>query len=135
MKARCYNHNEKCYPRYGGRGIRVSERWVHSFENFITDMGPRPSKEHSLDRYPDGDGDYGPSNCRWATLFQQARNKRNNTFLTFNGKTQCITDWALELGQTVPTLAKRIGRGWPIDKVLATFKLRGGQRLKHAPPQ
>lgn len=76
MKARCHNPNNPDYHRYGDRGIRVCDRWIESFERFLADMGPRPSSEHSLDRFPNNDGNYEPDNCRWATAQEQAFNRR-----------------------------------------------------------
>lgn len=79
MKARCYNKNLPCYRHYGGRGIKVSNEWlgIGGIQRFIKDMGPPPSPKHSLDRI-DHDGDYGPLNCRWATVHTQNANRRNN---------------------------------------------------------
>lgn len=74
MKTRCYNKNNKSYKNYGARGIKVCDGWLNSFENFYIDMGPKP-KGYSLDRI-NNDGDYEPSNCRWATALQQANNRR-----------------------------------------------------------
>lgn len=77
MRGRCFNPSNGAYQYYGGRGITVCERWA-TFENFISDMGPRPSNRHSIDR-ENVNGDYEPSNCRWATKERQSRNKRNTT--------------------------------------------------------
>ncbi len=74
--SRCYNPNREKYKRYGGRGIKICDRWLHSFDNFLEDMGIRPSKKHSIERR-NNDGDYEPSNCFWGTVKTQARNKSN----------------------------------------------------------
>ena len=78
MKQRCNNPKDKDYKDYGGRGIKVCDRWLHNFENFLADMGKRPSPQHSIDRYPNNDGNYEPSNCRWATQIEQAQNRRKS---------------------------------------------------------
>jgi hypothetical protein len=78
MKARCYDLKNNRYNNYGGRGIRVCTRWLNSFTNFLADMGekPEPKQSYSIDRYPNKNGNYEPSNCRWATDSQQMRNRR-----------------------------------------------------------
>jgi hypothetical protein len=117
MLRRCYNTHEKSYPRYGGRGIFVCERWKTSFEAFYEDMAPRPSPHHSLERI-NNDLGYSKENCIWATNVTQARNKRNNTLLTFNDRTQCLAAWAEELGMKQHTLICRLRRGWTVEDAL-----------------
>lgn len=75
MIKRCHGKNAKLFTGYGGRGIRVCDRWRRSFKNFLADMGPRPSDKHSLDRKRNNE-DYGPDNCRWATAVEQSNNCR-----------------------------------------------------------
>lgn len=111
---RCANLND---PDYGGRGIRVCERWS-KFENFFADMGPRPSPEHSLDRYPDTDGNYEPTNCRWATREEQQRNKRDNRLLTYRGITATVTEWAERTGINRMRLFNRLHNGWSVERTL-----------------
>lgn len=93
MKNRCYNENVYKYSDYGGRGIEVCERWKNSFVNFLNDMGRRPSKKHSLDRIK-VNGNYTPSNCRWATPKQQAKNKRNNRWIVYKNRKKIFQEWA-----------------------------------------
>ena len=96
LKDRCYNQNNKSYKLYGERGIKVCERWLGSdgAVNFHKDMGVRPSKSHSIDRI-DTNGDYEPNNCRWATIGEQNRNKRNNRWIEYNGDRKILADWAI----------------------------------------
>lgn len=78
MLSRCHNSNSTGYHKYGARGVVVCDRWRGSFDAFLEDMGSKPSRAHSLDRFPDQSGNYEPGNCRWATAIEQGRNRRNN---------------------------------------------------------
>ncbi|GGF26373.1 hypothetical protein [Hymenobacter cavernae] len=97
IKARCYNPNAEKYPQYGERGITVCERWLDSYEDFLLDMGRAPTKDHSIERI-DVNGNYEPSNCRWATAKEQANNKTTNVFLELNGVIKTLAQWAETLG-------------------------------------
>lgn len=113
MRRRCGNANDDNYRNYGGRGIGVCERWS-AFENFLADMGERPEGT-SLDRI-DNDGHYSPENCRWASRGQQARNRRSNHLLEYDGRTWCMTDLAAHLNIPRHALDNRIRRGWTRDR-------------------
>jgi len=115
MKARCDNaaHVGFCY--YGGRGIRYVDRW-RRFDAFLADMGACP-EGLTLER-KDVDGPYSPENCCWASRDQQMRNKRTNRYITFNGETLCIRDWAAKLGLSKVTLNYRLRRGMPVERAL-----------------
>lgn len=94
MKSRCYNPNVEKYPIYGGAGIIVCDRWLNSFDNFYEDMGPRPTNLHTIDRYPNKKGNYGPGNCRWATQKQQQGNRTNNRWIEHENTSMILSDWA-----------------------------------------
>lgn len=120
MINRCYNKSGKDWNIYGGRGIKVCDRWRYSFENFFADMGSLYKKGLTIDR-KNNDKDYKPENCRWATQKQQQRNRGNNHNITFNGKTQCIAAWAEELGIKISTLGMRLTTyGWSVKRALTT---------------
>jgi hypothetical protein len=114
---RCCTTTDHRYSSYGGRGITVCDRWRESFEAFYEDMGDKPSPRHSIERR-ENSGNYEPGNCIWATPKQQARNTRRNVLLTFDGRTQCIAAWAEELEMNSHTLARRIRKGWSIERAL-----------------
>jgi hypothetical protein len=111
MRVRCIKKKDKAYPRYGGRGIKVCERWLNDFSAFFDDMGERPTKNHSLDRI-DNDGDYSPANCRWATSKEQNTNKRNIVFIEVNGRRVCLKDAARAVGLNYATVKYRRLSGW-----------------------
>lgn len=117
MFQRCENGNRPQFKYHGGRGIKVCERW-QVYENFLEDMKRRPSKEHSLDRYPDNDGDYEPTNCRWATPKQQQRNRRCTKFIEVHGNKIPLTELAEKHGVSRAALRGRLDRGWSLDKAL-----------------
>jgi hypothetical protein len=118
MRRRCRDRKHSRYYCYGARGVQVCERWGE-FANFIADMGPRPSAKHSIER-DDNDGDYTPENCRWATLEEQANNKRRNVFVTWDGKRQTVAQWAREIGMKAETLRARLLKGWSAEQALFT---------------
>lgn len=103
------------YHHYGGRGIKICERWL-SFDNFYADMGDPPTGQ-SIDRI-DNDGHYTPANCRWATLRQQGRNRRNNNVIEFCGMTKSVVEWAELVGIPAATIYTRARKGWPAERCL-----------------
>lgn len=116
MKTRCCDVNHKAYLRYGGRGIKVCERWLDSFENFFEDMGEKPSPRHTLERKNNSEG-YEPGNCVWATRKAQSRNTRRCRMITCNGVTKTLMQWSEETGIKYTTLQRRLGR-WSVEKAL-----------------
>lgn len=119
MKNRCENPKNWNYYKYGARGIKVCERW-QSFENFYTDMGDPPSPKHSLDRYPEQNGNYEPGNVRWATAKMQTNNLRSNRLLTYNGETHTMQGWCDKLGIGQGTLSTRLNRlKWSVERALS----------------
>ena len=130
-----FPENRKEYKHYGGRGIMVCERW-NTFENFLADLGPKPSPKHEIDRYPNNDGNYEPDNVRWATRTQQTNNTRVNHRLTIDGQTLTIAQWAREANLLPGTLWRRIEAGWHEDWILMPFPgmtFWTGRETKQAP--
>lgn len=117
MLARCCNPKTRNYHNYGGRGIRVCERWKTSFVNFVSDMGIRPSKTHSIHRI-NNDGDYSPDNCCWALRIVQGRNRRNNRILTHGGVSLTVAEWAERLEVPKDFIHCRLSRGWTPERAL-----------------
>lgn len=121
MKSRCYTPSSTKFYLYGGKGITVCDEWmdVVNFYNWSIKNGYK--KGLSLDRI-DGNGNYKPSNCKWSTYTEQARNTTQNNLLTYDGKTMCICAWAEYLNISKKMLSERIRRKWPIEKALTIPK-------------
>lgn len=119
IKDRCLNKDAINYSNYGGRGIKICERWKKSFSNFASDMGNRPSNQHTVERIDNNKG-YNPQNCAWRTRHDQNRNKRNTILVTYNGQTKCVADWCKIYNIGQQTLSYRVRNGWEIEKALTT---------------
>lgn len=121
MLSRCTNPGDADWPDYGGRGITVCERWSgeDGWHCFFEDMGARPTPKHTIDRVDNSRG-YSPDNCRWATMKEQARNRRGNRLVTVNGKTLCASAWAEMFGIQRQRFIKRLDAGWDPGVALAT---------------
>jgi hypothetical protein len=124
MRRRCEDPKWRDYPRYGGRGIRVCDRWRGrgGFGRFVDDVGPRGSARHSLDRV-NNDGNYEPGNVRWATPHEQRRNACTTHFIAAGGERMCITDWAARLRIDPSTIHRRLSRGWSPERAVTTPKV------------
>lgn len=133
IKQRCYNKNSDIYKHYGGRGIAMCDAWLGSYPTFLTDMGLAPSPKHSIERI-DNNGNYEPSNCKWATAKEQNSNRRKRMFVDKGGiklrvkKDELIplSDLANALGISPKSIISRYNAGWPLSVIIATKKLRNG---------
>ena len=109
MRQRCSDENHISFKNYGAKGISVCERWQSSFETFLSDMGKRPTMKHSIDRYPDQNGNYEPSNVRWATRTEQGNNKTNNRAIKYtNGETMTVSEVSRLIGVPLSTMHRRV---------------------------
>lgn len=129
MKSRCSNPKRPEYHRYGGRGIRVCDEWIDSFETFYKDMGPRPNQTHQIDRI-DNDGNYCKSNCRWADSATNSNNRSTNKFITHNNQTLTESQWCEKLGMSRGSISKRIKSGWSIQAAIETSALSREERIR-----
>jgi hypothetical protein len=118
MMRRCNTPTTGNYQIYGGRGIRVCERWT-VFEDFLADMGRKPSPAHSIDRI-DVNGNYEPNNCRWATSTEQARNRRSNRLVILDGREMCMVEACEIRGIPANTVDLRMTRGWSFERAINT---------------
>lgn len=117
IKQRTGNPSCRSFKNYGGRGISMCKEW-ESFEQFIADMGLRPSSKHSIERI-DNDGDYCPENCKWATWLKQGNNRRTNRIVTIDGKSMTVAELERLSGIPRSRLYYRLSHGWPADRVLS----------------
>lgn len=120
MKQRCSPTGSQDRAVYVDRGITVHETWKKSFATFIADVGPRPNRSSTLDRYPNRSGNYEPGNVRWATATEQAANTRSARLLTMNGATRSMAGWARRTGLSRQTISTRLANGWSVDEALTT---------------
>lgn len=118
---RCQYPKHVEFYRYGGRGISVCDEWrdYSNFKNWAIETGYNDNDKLSIDRV-DNDGDYSPDNCKWSTVIEQSNNRSSNVYLTYNGETKTVSQWARDVGIKRDTLAARINRGWDIGKALYT---------------
>lgn len=123
MKKRCYNKNNKSYENYGGRGIKICDEWLNKENGFINFYNWAINNGYKVDLTIDRinvNGNYEPSNCKWATIKEQANNRRSNHLITYNGETHNITQWAEILNISYGALKNRIRNGWDIEKAFNT---------------
>lgn len=125
MKSRCNNPNTTGYENWGGRGIRVCDEWINSFETFLQDVGPKPGPGYSIDRFPDKDGNYEPGNVRWTMRIEQARNTRRNSFICYNGQRMSVAEAAERVGINPNTVIYRLRRGWTEENALLPGSFKG----------
>lgn len=116
MKSRCLNPDAD-HEAY--RNVKICDRWINSFEDFYSDMGPKPTPKHSIERIDNKQG-YYPGNCKWATQAEQNRNYSLNRVIEFAGKKLCVTDWAELTGIHRHRIYQRLNKGWSVEKTLTT---------------
>lgn len=130
MMARCTNPKDKRYPRYGGRGITICERW-HDPRLFAEDMEPTYQKGLTIDR-ENNDGNYEKSNCRWITRQEQNRNYSRNRYLEHDGRRMLMVDWAAETGFSIKRISTRLKDGWSVHDALTRRQLTTQERCDQA---
>lgn len=118
MRLRCTVPSNPAYEDYGGRGIRVCDRWLNSVATFVADMGLKPSSKHELDRR-DNNGHYEPDNCRWVLRTVNSRNRRSSKLLTFRGETRTVVEWCEVLNLRYPAILKRLESGQTVEQALS----------------
>jgi len=129
MIKRCENKNCERYPKYGGRGIRVCDKWRHSYKAFLADVGRRLSARHSLHRI-DNDGPYDPKNVEWQTAKFQMRHASHNVVVEMDGKRRCVSEWCEIMGISKKVIYQRIAIGWDAVRALKTPVGIPGRRIR-----
>ena len=120
MKLRCYNPKYKTYHRYGGRGIKICDEWLQDFMNFYNWAMNNGYIEGLWIERIDNNGNYEPSNCKWATRKEQCQNREQTIKITYNNQTLCLSEWARITGIKFKTLQSRYKSGWDVEKMLTT---------------
>jgi hypothetical protein len=128
MIQRCTNDKVKCYDRYGGSGVLVCDRWLSSFDSFLFDMGHAP-QGMQIDRI-NYMGNYEPSNCKWSSRIEQARNKKNNRIIELSGEKLCVAEWADRLDVHPDRIHNRLRKGWDEERAITepVIKITQSQR-------
>lgn len=122
IKERCYSITSKDYNKWGGRGVKMCDEWRNDFLLFLRDMGRRPSKNHSIDRI-DNNGNYEPSNCRWATKIEQNRNTRKNVYLEYRGIRKTLSEWSHIIGVNYGSIVYHLKRKTFSEVILYYYNL------------
>ena len=119
MKSRCNNPNNRRYKDYGGRGIKICAEWLADFMNFYNWANANGYEDNlTIDRI-DNNGNYEPSNCRWVTMAEQMKNTRNCRYLEYKGEKHCVMEWVRILGITKRSIANKLYKGFPLEKIIA----------------
>jgi len=129
MKQRCFNNHRKGWEHWGGKGVTIYPEWLgeNGFATWLSYVGCRPSPTHSLDRFPNRDGNYEPGNVRWATRQEQNSNTVSSILVTHDGRTACLKEWSRLVGMSYSTLKFRYDNNWPFHLAISVPK---GARLK-----
>jgi hypothetical protein len=130
MISRCENPKNIRFNLYGGAGVTVCERWRRSYLNFLSDVGRKPSPEHSIDRYPNPNGNYEPGNVRWATRKEQANNLRTSARFEFRGKSMTVAELAEHAAVNYKTLAWRLRHGMAVEDAMFLPLRKNGYAYK-----
>jgi hypothetical protein len=133
MIERCTKEHYHRYDLYGGRGIKVADRWIgeNGFANFLADMGKKPTERYSIDRI-DRDGNYSPENCRWATQKEQMSHVSNNRLVTIGNTTKILADWCMQYGIGASSVENRVRLGWDYPRAITTPLNKTGVNFTNA---